>query len=82
MSFLLKDSLSEHFFNEKKYVQGLFQPRWLFSYIRSASCAGHIIMHEHLRRHNCTHYSSTLIARWDGNPTRPERDRSDTLVNQ
>uniref|UniRef100_A0A2A4K762 RNA helicase n=1 Tax=Heliothis virescens TaxID=7102 RepID=A0A2A4K762_HELVI len=33
-----------------------------------------IIVHKHLCRHRCTHYSLTLIARWDGTPTRPERD--------
>ena len=43
---------------------------------RLANYAGHIIVHEHLRRHRCTHYSFTLIARWDGNPTPPERDQA------
>ena len=43
---------------------------------RSAICAGDIIVHKSVRRHRCTLYSFTLIIRWDGNPTRPERDQA------
>ncbi|PZC73536.1 hypothetical protein B5X24_HaOG200848 [Helicoverpa armigera] len=41
-------------------VQGRFRPRWLFHRKRSASWAGHIIVHEHVRRHKCTPYIPSL----------------------
>ena len=43
---------------------------------RLAICAEDIIVHKCVRRHRCTLCSFTLIIRWDGNPTRPERDQA------
>ncbi|CAD0199988.1 unnamed protein product [Chrysodeixis includens] len=51
-----------------------FRPRRVT--MTPASYAGHIIVHKRERKHRCSLCSFTLIARWDGNPTRPERDQA------